>query len=353
MAEFPRQEEYDIIIIGAGPAGCMFAREAPSDLKMLLIDQSKLPRDKPCGGMLVEETHEIIDKLNLPKSVFSKPETLDLIHWDWDNNLQIKQKRDFYNINRQKFDYWLLRLIEKRVEISSQTRLSEFKEKNDGINLVLQKNGETRIIKTKCLVGADGALSAVRKGLNGKYIRRYTAFQEWINLEDNIDDAYFIYDSSITNFYSWLIPKEEYLIVGSALEDDIIANFTRYKQKLKEHKEVKVKTIKKEAHLILRPESTDDVLLGRNKILLIGEAAGLISSSTGEGISFGLRSAIQAAKAFKEDRKNPLEFYKTSCSSLVKEVGEKIEKGNILSNSAKRAVFLKKIDGQNRHTQQN
>ena len=44
----------DLLIIGAGPAGCSIARSLKNE-NIILIDKNKLPRDKPCSGLLVEE----------------------------------------------------------------------------------------------------------------------------------------------------------------------------------------------------------------------------------------------------------------------------------------------------------
>ena len=48
-------ETYDVVIVGAGPAGCMCAFEAKKSvpsLQILLIDKTSFPRTKSCGGML-------------------------------------------------------------------------------------------------------------------------------------------------------------------------------------------------------------------------------------------------------------------------------------------------------------
>ncbi|NIS60056.1 MAG: FAD-dependent oxidoreductase, partial [Proteobacteria bacterium] len=45
--------EYDVIIVGAGPAGSTTARScAEKGLKTLLIEKDRFPRYKPCGGFL-------------------------------------------------------------------------------------------------------------------------------------------------------------------------------------------------------------------------------------------------------------------------------------------------------------
>lgn len=87
--------EYDIIIVGAGPSGCSIANSLKKDYKILMIDWSLFPRDKPCGGLLTDESVEFLSKINLPDSVYSQPKEINMRFIDWDNNLEVEQKGGF------------------------------------------------------------------------------------------------------------------------------------------------------------------------------------------------------------------------------------------------------------------
>lgn len=336
--------EYDIVIVGAGPAGCSVANFLSKDYKVLLLDWSRFPRDKPCGGILVEETQNFISKIILPKSIFSYPKFLNLKYTDWNNNLEVNQKRSFLNVNRRSFDYWLLELSKGKIHFSPKTKFLDFEKKENGTNILIEKNNEKKIIKSKYLVGACGASSNLIKNVRKKQIRQYLAVQYWIRSDKDINNLHFIYDNDITDFYSWIIPKGNYLIIGSALpKDNINEKFQLFENKLKEKMNIHEIGFKKEIAIISRPESINDIVFGDSHMLLVGESAGFISSSTGEGISFALKSGYNCAQALNYNFENAFEKYKELCQPLLEEIMKKIKKAEILSNPVKRLGLFKTI----------
>ncbi|MEA1936589.1 MAG: hypothetical protein U9N04_00565 [Patescibacteria group bacterium] len=139
-----------------------------------------------------------------------------------------------------------------------------------------------------------------------------------------------------------MIQKKENLILGSALEK---GNDIKSKMKILENNFLKKFNIagnvfKEEVAILSRPENEEDIFLGNDKIFLVGEAAGFISSSTGEGISFAMRSGYNCAKALNENFENPFSLYRKFSESLIKETKEKIDKANVFSDPRKRAEIL-------------
>lgn len=93
-----------------------------------------------------------------------------------------------------------------------------------------------------------------------------------------------------------MIPKNGHLVIGSALQSETTKmKYDLFKAKLAEKFGVNGEVLRKEAHLIFRPSSINDIFLGTGNLMLFGEAAGLVSPSTGEGISFALRSGHYCA----------------------------------------------------------
>jgi len=334
--------EYDVVIVGAGPAGCFLVKNLYENHRILLIDKSPIPRVKSCGGMLVEESQEIISKLNPPDYVFVNPKEINLTYMDYDNKKMKDTNRKFWNVFRGPFDYWLFRLLDKKQhDFVSNTELLDFEVKTNGIKLKL-KNETVKYVKTKYLVGADGARSIIRRRVAAP-LKQYLAVQKSYEIDhQRLDQAIFIFCNQITDFYSWVIPKQLYFVIGSALP---LQN-TNEKFKLFEKiisKTIKLsKNIEIEAAMLSRPQSKNDISLGRDNIFLAGEAAGMVSPSFGEGISFALRSSQNLAKALNEDFKSPRVKYTALCDPLIYELNSKIKKSEVLSNPETRINFLEK-----------
>jgi geranylgeranyl reductase len=337
------QQEYDVVIVGAGPGGCTAARYLSDKFSVLVIDSSPLPREKPCGGLLVEESQSFIKQLEPLEFVFAKPKKVKLTLADWENDEEVEVEREYVNVVRSKFDYWMVGLVENGVKFMGEARLVDFFDKPDHVTLLVAAGGKTYVIKARYLIGADGASSIIRRKLYPKQTRTYVAIQESVECEFD-SHSYFIYDSDITDFYSWVIPKGSHVVVGSAMQmdgGDIRKKFSLLKRRLKSKMGIEGEYTQRESCLILRPETLEDVFLGRGHVLMVGEAAGLISPSTAEGISFALRSGKMCAHAINK-MKDVLKDYKTVCQPLVDEVSDKLIKSEALSDPDTRKKVLER-----------
>ncbi|MBI5060785.1 MAG: FAD-dependent monooxygenase [Candidatus Aenigmarchaeota archaeon] len=283
--------------------------------------------------------------MSMHDSILSYPRSLSLKMVDWDNGGEAEQKRGLLNVNRRSFDYWLLKLSEKKVQFSSETKLVDFRELNGGVRILVEKANKKVLVKARYLIGADGGFSSIRRHIsrNENDLRFYVAVQEWMRSPKGIGDfTYFIYDNEINDYYSWLIPKGNYMIIGSFFQqgEDVRSKFQLFKNKVREKYGIHGIAYKREAGVSPRPLSLDEVCLGRGNVILVGEAACLVSPSTGEGISFALRSGMAAANALNSHFDSAFEKYLNLCEPLLEEVGEKIKRARALMDPATRKELL-------------
>jgi len=334
---------YDVVIVGAGPSGASTAGYLSNALSTLIIDRNSLPRDKPCGGILKEDALDFLRGFDIPDEVFLEPKKIDLKYLDWDNGAELKQNRYLLNVSRLKFDEWLISLIGDYVAYSARTELIDFVERGDHIDVTIEKNNIIKEIKCNYLVGATGASSFVRKRLIKKVPpNNYIAVQEWIKNVDGINEFLYILDREITDFYSWVIPKGNLLLIGSAFptgDNAYKKRFELLKKKMEEKLEISGPVYKKEAALLIKPRTVRDICLGNHNTLLVGEEAGLISPTTAEGISFALKSGYNCAKAINK-MGTVLEAYKDSSNDLIEDIKNKLKKADVLFNPEKRPDLL-------------
>ncbi len=304
---------YDIAIVGAGPAGANLARLIGDKYRVLLIDQRDLGNQNPenlankcCGGLLAPDAQKIIAKLGLgiPKDILVDPQLFAVRTLDLTNHLERLYQRFYFNMNREKFDRWLVSILPAGVDKKFNCCFKNFAKIPEGYEIRYRYNGQEISAKTRVVAGADGAFSKVRKSI-GKDMHapeKYIAIQEWFKCSYPIPYFTAIFDEEISDFYSWIIPKENCLLLGSALKP---RENTREKYELLKTKLARAgfnfdSKIKTEGAYICRPRKGAQIYAGRDGIALIGEAAGTISPSSAEGISYALKSSLYLAQSLED-----------------------------------------------------
>lgn len=313
---------YDIAIIGAGPAGSTLARLICDKYKVLLIDKRQLDKGpendyvvKACGGLVAPDAQKILAELELglPKSVLVGPQLFTVRTIDLQNKLERYYQRFYINIDRERFDRWLVSLVPNSVDKHFGSSFKLYGKTENGFSVKLIKDGEMYTETAKMIVGADGAYSLVRRQLfpRVEFKKTYISPQEWFEVEKPLPYFSAIFDSEITDFYSWTIPKENHLIIGTALKPgvDAAVKFELLKRKLGNYGFKMGKSVMKEGAFILRPSSTSQIRIGMGRIFFIGEAAGWISPSSAEGLSYAFRSALALAKSLQHGPKDAYQGY--------------------------------------------
>lgn len=337
---------YKIAVIGAGPAGSSFLRHLSRNLKedTILIEKEKLPRTNTREAELVEETIEFLNKYykKIPRYIFSDPKQIDIYYVDFDNNVKVYEKRGLWNINREKFDFWLFKESSRGIgNMITGKVLKIYKVNGSSYGIKINIKNSIKRVEAKYIIGADGPLSITRECLGYTKMKYYFGYQEWIDSSKFSGEyMYFIYDSKVSKYYSWIIPKDNLAVIGTALLPDQKNTISILKEKAKKYLNIHGHTIKKKLDVAIR-SSPNRVFLGKDNIFLIGEAAGLISPSTAEGISFALRSGKYCAEAFNNGE--GLNEYKRLCQELIEEIKIKYEKLKILQNPKKRIELWNQI----------
>lgn len=341
--------DYDIAIIGLGPAGATLARLLNPNLRVIAFDKKQQTGvggfQKPCGGLLATDSQRSFVRfnLNLPTSVLANPQIFSVKTYDLQSGIIRNYQRTYVNINRHCFDLWLKTLIPTTVDTHHDTLCKQIIRQGDGYLLTFVNNGIEQQVSTRYVVGADGANSAIRRNLYPeRQIRKYLSIQQWFEDRHPVPFYSCIFDRTITRCYSWSISKDGYFIIGGAFEmKNANQRFELLKQKLTSYSFNFDKVLKTEKCIVLCPSKFSDLCCGRDNMFLIGEAAGYISASSLEGISYALDSAEILSKVFNAQDPTPNRTYRARTLKLRIKLFTKIVKAAILTTPLLRKWIMK------------
>ena len=331
LVDIPR-ESYGTVIVGGGPAGANFARLANfDDGKVLLIDGA--PKNgKVCGGLISPDAQGVLARydVNLPTDILVSPQLFSVRTIDLETRRVRYYKRNYLNVNRAELDKYFLKMVPDGIE-GITARCVSVKREGQGFLLTVEKSGVRYEVRCDRVVGADGASSVVRSNLfPKKKLKKYTAIQQWFAAEGSDPCYSCVFDSSTSDSCSWIFFKDGMLIFGGAFEaQGSRAAFDEQKRKLVQMGAVGRQAfdspVRTEACRVVRPTLSGGIFCGDGGAFLIGEAAGFISPSSLEGISFALESSEALADAFEasSDSRKMLKKYKGLTQKLRAKVAVK------------------------------
>ena len=342
--------DYDIAIIGLGPAGSTLARLLNPTFKIIALDKKQQKGNegfhKPCGGLLANDAQKsfVRQKLNLPADILTNPQIFSVKTIDLKTKLIRNYQRSYVSFDRHKFDLWLKSLIPNNVSVLHNTLCKEIRRVIDGYQITyIDENKVEHKITTKYVVGADGANSVVRRMRYPHHsIRQYVAIQQWFTENHQRPFYSCIFDNQSTNCYAWSISKDGYFIFGGAFPKKTAnQHFELLKEKLNKQDFIFGKPLKTEKCLVVYPNRFRDFYTGNENIFLIGEAAGFISASSLEGISYALDSAEILSKILNSGVAKPNKRYYQKTIPLRLKLYSKIIKAKIITTPLWRKLVMK------------
>lgn len=286
---------WDVIVVGAGPAGATSARvAAEAGASVLLLDKASFPRYKTCGGGLLGSSIAY-----LPESVVGTSER-DI------SGIVFSRSLGKTHLRRSKIPSLKMVQRERFDQANVDAAVAAGAEFRDGINVrgvELQPDGSVDLTTShgpfaaRTVIGADGAGGRIGRFVGAVMGGVDLGLESEIPTPTDYPDAVVSLDwGKRAGTYAWVFPKEGSLTVG-VIERKGHAEDTRsYLNAWTERLGLDPETSTNESGHLTQWR-TPDSPLRKGSVILAGETAGLLEPWTREGISFALRSGTWAGAA--------------------------------------------------------
>jgi geranylgeranyl reductase family protein len=303
-------ERFDAIVVGAGPAGSATAiRLARGGARTLLLDRASFPRDKPCGGGLTGRAVR-----ELPVDV--TPVVEDVVH---ELEVGLGYRRRF--VRRSEAPLVLMTQRRRLDAFLGEQAAEAGADFRDGITprgvsigpdgVEIEVGGER--VRGDVLVGADGVNGRTARAAGlGRGLLYGIALEGNGPLLDGQRGRATIEVGVVPGGYGWIFPKEGHANYG-------VGGWAAEGPRLRDH-----------LHRLCRAHHVDPEELAsvqgrrlpmrrtpaaaRGRVLLVGDAAGLVDPLSGDGLSEAFLSARLAAAAILNAR---LDDYESSLASAL------------------------------------
>jgi flavin-dependent dehydrogenase len=261
-------------------------------------------------------------------------------------HLERRYQRFYINVDREAFDRWLVSLVPSRIETGYGWRLTALDRDDEGsfLRFTTAEGGDAGV-RARLVVGADGAASLVRRlaYADNPAPERYSAIQA--EYETSSPDASYgaIFDATLTDFYGWTIPKGDSLLIGGAFPagPGVSAKFDTMVNRLRSSGMRFGTRLALSSAMISRPTSLLHLCPGATGVHLVGEAAGFISPSSAEGISYALKSASALASALQPGLAGAEARYRAAAWPLAVNVGMKALKASAIYGQTTRRMIMR------------
>ena len=365
---------FDVIVVGAGPAGSTAAKIlGEAGLSTLLLDKSAFPRDKPCGGGI---SARVIQRFPYLEAALAS------IPVNWVNKVYLESPAGFavdyrseaplyLMIRRCEFDNLLFSLARKHVEFQAPALVRKVAVGAGGVTVAAEVDGETREYQCKLVLGCDGANSIVARGsglrtgsVQADYaidMMEETPYQE-LNLPER-DRMYVYYRIRSHYGYGYVFPKANHVNLGvgfkldyylSKLRGEHYAHHSSFIEGLASKQLISGRSNRANFRAFPLPISGPLPRTSSDRVLVSGDAGGFVNALTAEGIYYAMvsgehaaRTAIAAVKANDFTNRTLVRYEQ----SWKQEIGVELEKSvafqKLLLGDANRIDRVIKAAGRN------
>ncbi|WP_308416791.1 geranylgeranyl reductase family protein [Streptomyces sp. AJS327] len=329
---------WDVVVVGAGPAGASAAYAAAvAGRRVLLLEKAELPRYKTCGGGIIGPTRDALPPgFDLPLR-----DRVHAVTFSLGGRLaRTRRSRTmlFGLVNRPEFDHALVEsALKAGAELRTGVTVTRVEQHGPDVpdrrTVAVVLSGEERPVLAHAVVGADGSASRIGAHVGVRMDQVDLGLEAEIPVPESVAEDWagrvLIDWGPLPGSYGWVFPKDGTLTVGVIARRGDGAATKRYLDDFIGRLGLAGFEPSVSSGHLTRCRA-DDSPLSRGRVLVCGDAAGLLEPWTREGISFALRSgrlagewAVRIAEASDavEARRQALNYAFAIRSGLGVEMG--------------------------------
>jgi len=305
-------ESYDVFIAGGGIGGSVAAKfAAKGGLKTLFVEKCKTPRAKPCSGIQFKYFEKILGE-RIPRDRLCNVQITRMRMYFPDGS-SLGARFSVLNYMRKTFDHWLNRVAQENgAEFRDECEFLDFVENEEGVTVTIESRGKRpEQVKARYAVDATGLSSLpMRRKLRPQDFGEKTrggGLNYYLDGEAglNPNTLYQFWDLRFSDaMFAWIYTKtlddgKNYWVVGTGCtNDDLHERQTLFYEYVRNKFNMKGRIVDKEEYLTtIDMKSKDRVWLGKDRILMVGDAAGLMDGVRGVGQDAAALSGRLLAKA--------------------------------------------------------
>lgn len=296
-------KSFDVVIIGAGLAGLQCAKLlSRRGAKILLVDRkTDLSKGVHTTGIFVRKTFEDFD---FPAGTLGQPIRNVTLYSPKLKAVDLRSEKDEFRVGKMGaiYDELLNEAVENGVRFARATSYKGAKMVDGETIVKLEKRGEVTEIKTKVLIGADGANSRVARDLNLDENKEWiVGYEEVYHSKNQTSEPHlhcFLDAKLAPGYLAWIADDGEEIHIGVG---GYAANFNprealkSFKEKTKDLFDLKDTELKETRGGRIPVGGVLRKIANENG-LLIGDAAGAVSPLTAGGLDPAMRLSKFAAE---------------------------------------------------------
>lgn len=290
--------EWDVAVVGAGPGGLAAAHAAASGgARTIVLERAEHPRYKTCGGGLIGTSLAIAG----PRITVPARDTVDAITFT-DRGRRAFTRRTpqrplLTMVRRDDFDFaWYGAAVSAGAHVRQNAQVRAVDQDADAARVTLA-DGE--VITARTVIGADGSAAVTSRYVGVTFDQQDLGLEVELAATPEDRAAYrgrVLLDwGPVPGSYGWVFPKDDELTVGVIVAKGRGAETKQYLSDFVRQLGLADRKVVRDSGHLTRCRSAD-ASVRRGRVLVVGDAAGLLEPWTREGISYALRSGSWAGE---------------------------------------------------------